>query len=649
MEQMMLRKIITIVAGSLFLVDVSLATFSEEDKRAIEESRKWIEAESIVFSAAKKKQKISETTGAVFVITQHDIHRSGVKSVADALRMAPGVQVARYSSYGMAITIRGFNGLFSNKLLVMIDGRSVYDASFSGVYWDNVDLILEDVERIEVIRGSGGTLWGANAVNGVINIITKDTKDTKDTQGTLAVAGGGSEERGFVSLRHGGKINENTGYRVYGKALKRDELDGDVKDDWERYQLGFRMDGEPDEENKWLVQGNTYTANLMDSSSVRARTEGANVLTRWSVKASDKSDWRLQAYYDYQQRDTSITESITHTADFELQQRYRFNDSNEVIWGLGYRFQEVKNVFKLPESTYDPITRDNHIFSAFIQDEIALIPKTLKFIIGTKIEHNGYSGFEIQPNARLLWNITESTSTWAAVSRAVRTPSRQQHDLNFSISFGDDTFVTEGDENVQSESVISYEFGIRQQVSKQFSWDFAAFYSEYDDVVDITETTFVSEIEGQRNFITRFENNVSGYSYGAEIFSTWRPYDWWTLKGSYSYFQMKLKKDNDVAFLDTRDKGKHSPRNQVSLRSSMDFDYDVSLDLWLRYTDKIEAVNDYLELDARLAWDVINDVELSLVGQNLLNESHEEYPRIEGNKPHSNVQRSIYGQVRWKF
>ncbi|NQT41038.1 MAG: TonB-dependent receptor, partial [Planctomycetes bacterium] len=407
-----------------------------------------------VTSVSKQESTVGRSPAAIFVITQEMIRRSGVTSVPEALRMAPGLEVARISSHSWAITARGFNNdRYANKLLVLIDGRTVYTPQFSGVYWDVQDLLLEDVERIEVIRGPGGTLWGANAVNGVINILTKKAKDT---QGLLVTAGGGTEDSAITGIRYGGKVGDGLNWRVYGKFFERDGsfpvagnypansgMDS-AHDDWRVGRGGFRLDWEldPCRRDVITVQGDYYGGTESKIRQITTRdppdyTEflnqridlaGANVLTRWTHAVNKESDLALQFYYDRTFRDTGISQSEINTLDIDFQHRFPLARRHRVIWGAEYRQVHDDLVPFAFGIDFVPHERTTQVFSMFVQDEITLVDERLFLTVGSKFENNTYSDFEYQPSARVLYTPTPRQAAWAAASRAVRTPARFDHD-----------------------------------------------------------------------------------------------------------------------------------------------------------------------------------------------------------------------------
>jgi iron complex outermembrane receptor protein len=391
-----------------------------------------------ITSVSKKAQKISDAAAAIFVITQEDIRRSGVTSIPEALRMAPGVEVARIDANKWAISARGFNSRFANKLLVLMDGRSVYSPLFSGVWWDVQDTMMEDIDRIEVIRGPGATLWGANAVNGVINIITKKAGDTL---GGLVTAGGGTEEKGFGALRYGLKPAEDSDFRAYAKYFNRDRsvtsTGADAGDEWDAFRAGFRLDHETSARNNFTLQGDYYTGNAgttYDVASItlpylntfqkKSESAGGNIIGRWNHTFENDSEFSLQAYYDRSDRKDLFAAGVVDTADVDLQYRFKWFGGQEFVLGTGYRFTRDNIANDNELRTADPASRSESLLSAFIQDDITLIDNRLHWVIGSKFEHNGYTGFEVQPNTRLIWTPSTTQSVWGAISRSVRTPSR---------------------------------------------------------------------------------------------------------------------------------------------------------------------------------------------------------------------------------
>lgn len=650
-----------------------------------------------VTSVSKKKQRLTEAAAAIYVITQEDIRRSGVTSIPEALRMAPGVQVALIDANSWAITSRGFNGQWSNKLLVMIDGRSVYAPSFSGVNWDVQDTLLEDIDRIEVIRGPGATLWGANAVNGVINIITKYASDT---QGGLVTLGAGNEEKGFAGLRYGEELDENTQGRFYAKYFERDsyvlEADGsDAGDDWKSLRAGFRIDAEPTGQDQWTLQGDLYNTDVnqvspllwldpttIDPDSIDPATppytmiptigpgvsdtienSGWNLLARWNHSLTDQSSTALQVYYDHTEREEIFLGRIQDTLDIDFQHNLTIGERQELIWGLGYRNirDDFDNSFSV---SFDPDHDSRNLYSAFIQDQIELAPENFYLTLGSKFEHNDYTGYEIQPSIRALWKPDVKSSLWGSVSRAVRTPSRFSSDGQIVIFSGvittgnpfapivPVTGTINGNENIDSEALIAYELGYRIQPLENLSLDLAAYYNDYENL----QTNEVTD-----GYTVVFGNKMSGHATGLEIAMDWRPSLWWRIQASYSNVNLSLDLDSDSQDLGTSvqvGEGS-SPEHQISLRSSMDLTKEWELDLWAYYVDTLPVssstalrndieIKSYTSLNVRLGWRPRKKLEFSLVGQNLQGGDHTEFI---GNSTggETQVERSVYGKIRWDF
>ena len=637
-----------------------------------------------VTSVSKKAQSLSQAAAAIFVITQEDIRRSGATSIPEALRMVPGVQVARIDANKWAISVRGFNLRFANKLLVMMDGRTLYTPSFSGVFWDAQDTVMEDIDRIEVIRGPGATLWGANAVNGVINIITKKAVDT---QGTLVSAGGGSDERGLGLVRYGGDIGKGEAYyRVFAKYFKRDgsvDVSGrTTADDWEMTRGGFRLDWTGLEQNAFTVQGDYYSGNegetvvnksitppFNTTSETNQDVDGGYLLGRWENTLSESSNLSLQFYYDRNRRKLSFIEKERDTVDIDFQHRFLLGRRHDVIWGGGYRFStdDFKNTSL---ASMVPSSRDIDVFSGFIQDDITLIEDRLRLTLGSKFEHNDFSGFEYQPNARLLWTPSASQSMWASISRAVRTPSRAEQNLSlvFSVLGGSDPqnpfplpLVTTINNNngFESEELLAYELGYRLQTTATLGLDVALFYNDYDKLLTARQDNPVCQPAGNfplcfPPFSTNIEtpttiiNGLEGETFGVEIAANWQPLERWRLQGTYAYLNMNLRsKQVGVGFPEFFDR--RSPRHQASVRSLLALPHNVDLDFWARYVDSLPAisVDSYVTLDARVAWKPRNNLELSVTGQNLVDSHHQEFLSELGDIPPTEIKRSVYGQIRW--
>ncbi|HKQ37144.1 MAG TPA: TonB-dependent receptor, partial [Verrucomicrobiae bacterium] len=627
-----------------------------------------------VTSVSKRPEKLSDAAAAIYVITNEDIRRSGVTSIPEALRLAAGLEVARQDSHTWAISSRGFNDEFANQLLVLIDGRSVYTPLFAGVYWDVQDLVLEDVNRIEVIRGPGASLWGANAVNGVINITTRKAKDT---QGLLISGGGGNEERGFGTVRYGGKIGENAYYRVYTKYLNRDDSalpDGsDANDNWSMWRGGFRFDWEPTEENLYTLQGDIYTGELNQTALVPSLTApyfellqgkvhvgGGNVLGRWNHKFSDTSELAFKAYYDRTERDRVVFAETRDTFDLDLQHRFQLGSRHDIVVGLGYNLtsDHLDNTFAV---SFNPDERTDSLYSAFVQDEIEVIRERLRLTLGTKIEHNDYTGWEFQPNARLSFTITPKQTAWFAASRAISTPSRAEDDIRINRQvfppgvFGPAPVLVSqfGSRSMDSKELIAFELGYRIQPHDRVTFDLAAFYNIYDRQRSIEQGTNLLELgppppHGLVPFT--INNLIEGEVYGGELASSFQPTDWWRLRVNYTVWSIQLhKKDgsNDPLLEGAED---DSPNHQIGVRSMMDLPGNFELDLGVRYVDALQNRNvpAYTAVDARLGWRPNKNWEFSIVGQSLFN-THKEFAPSYIQTQTTEVETSVYGKITFRF
>ncbi len=625
-----------------------------------------------VTSVAKQESTVGRSPAAVFVISSQMISRSTANSIPELLRMVPGLEVARIDSSTWAITSRGFNAPFANKLLVLIDGRTVYTPLFlGGVQWDVQDLLLEDVQRIEVIRGPGGTLWGANAVNGVINVITKKAKDT---QGILVTSSVGTEDLSTNGMRCGGQIDEGVYWRVYGKHLERGrgyDVDG-AADDGRVGRGGFRLDWELDrhETDTLTVQGDYYggefghsraipdpAAPFYRSVSDNDSVAGANVLARFTHVNDEDSDWTLQTYFDQTYRQSSYLQRELNTLDIDFQQRFPLGDCHAVIWGLGYRQSSDDMPWPAFEVRFSPTSRTTDLFSAFLQDQITLIDDSLFLTLGTKLEENDYTGFEYQPSARLLWTPDRRRSAWAAISRAVHTPTRFEHDGMYTLGHRMTPvpfFVrVTGDRSLQSEELVAYELGFRTQATERFSWDVAAFYNVYENLVNGLTRLDLAYIEAGNLIVpTLSANGLRGHTYGFELAGQYAVSDAWRLSASYGFRQMQLHTASGHETGFEREFEKKSPHNQARLYSSWDLSPEWQFDLGLRYVDELAArAPNYFTMDARLGFHPTKNFELAVVGQNLLDNHHMEFGDDAGANftLSTAVQRAVFARATWRY
>lgn len=600
-----------------------------------------------ITSAAKRSQRLTDTAAAVYVITQEEIRRAGIYSIPEALRLVPGMQVAKLSGDRWAISSRGFNSTLNNKLLVLIDGRAIYTPVFSGVYWGDQSTTINDIDRIEVIRGPGASLYGANAVNGVINIITKSAEDT---QGEMLSATATSKGNGIYEARHGGRTAGNNFYRVYAQYVDAAN--------WYRGRSGFRMDGKQSDGDTYTLQGDAYggqqdvtstvptlTSPFLSSVSTTDDAYGANVLGRWNHKISSDSELSLQAYVDHYGRIEYAAKQNVSTADVQLQHSIRLDERNNFIWGGGARLY-YENLVSTYMAGFNERFDTHETFNIFAQNEYALVPDTLYLTAGSKFEYNDFTGFEVQPSARLAWHPTHNQTVWGAISRAVRTPSSIENDVSLLalVTAGPTESRIVGNENQKSEELIAYELGHRIQPWSNVSLDTALFYNDYDRLQTIG-TPGASFIGPSGNTVVPYQvNNLgSGHTYGLEFAASWNVTNDWQLAGSYTYLKMDLDvKPGTATTLDSAER--LAPRNQFAIQSYYKVSESVHWDNMLYYVDNLsQPVKDYIRYDTRIAWLVQPGLEISLIGRNLL-DSHKEFPSSPGE-----IDSSFIGQVLWKF
>jgi len=612
-----------------------------------------------VTSVAREPEPYKEAPAAIQVITSEEIENSGASSIPEALRLADSLDIAQKNSHDWAISARGFNTSLANKMLVLVDGRSVYTPLFAGVSWDQQDYILADIDRIEVISGPGGTLWGANAVNGVISITTKSAQDT---QGLYVSGGGGSWLHDFGAARYGGVLASNVYYRIYGKYFDRGSQvmpDGNsASDSWNMGQGGFRIDDVPLSPNTYTLQGDFNAGHEDVTTGGTANVADGNLLGRWTHTISDDSDMQLQSYFYRTHLSDPIPASIDpfvnqagtliddmDTYDIDFQHRFSLGEHNHFVWGLGYRRTHETDQ-NAPGLQYIPSTLDQDLYSGFVQDEILLL-RNLHFTLGTKVEHNDYTGFEEEPSARIQWDVTSKQMIWAAVSRAVRMPSRVDEDEQIPTTLH--IPLLEGSSNFKSETLIAFELGYRAQLGQKVSASISTYYNLYNDIRSTSYTP--------TNIIPLyFANNLRGETYGGELAGDYQMLNWWRLHAGYDLLKEHLyvipgQYDYNGGHNETAD-----PQQQFSIRSSMDLPANVEFDTALRWVDSL-SINDgpvvatvpsYFEVDARLGWQATKHIEFSIVGQNLVHAQHQEYG-YPGNPATEDIVRSGYGEMTCRF
>lgn len=625
-----------------------------------------------VTTPSKEPESAFRSPVAIYVITGDDIRRSGATSIPEALRLAPGVEVERIDSGRWSIGIRGFGTRLTRSVLVLIDGRTVYTTLFAGTYWEAQDTDMQDIDRIEVIRGPGGVIWGPNAVDGVINVITKSSKDT---QGLLVTARGGNVDLGGANIRYGGGNGRDFTYRVYAKAFAdahEYHYDGNNYDAWRAAQTGFRMEWSEAKRGVFTLQGDGYVEKVGEGAGITSYTppysetlygyeylSGANILARWQRTFSPGNDIQIQAYVDRtNHRELNLADYRT-TYDIDYLQRVKADSRQEVSFGLGARIIPIYDPIVVSGLTFTPIHRTDQLYTGFVQDEFTLIPERLTFTAGTKLLHTNFTNFEPEPSARLAWTPTNRQTVWAAFTHAVRTPSDAEENFTLSGYIGPTPAGLQAfaaflpNPNFAPEQLNGYELGYRRLFGKTILVDFAGFLNHYHDLFDeelIGDSFSLSDTPPPPHLLlpAQFRNGLFGHTTGFEIAPEWRPTKFWRVRGSYSYLDLVLsnsRTSRDIGTIPSIEGG--SPKHEVMGQSSFDLGKQFKLDFSYRYMSALWGLGipAYSTGGGRLAWQPRPDLELSLVGQNLLQPHHVEYVADAG--PDVAIRRSAYLQLTW--
>ncbi len=630
-----------------------------------------------VTTRSKSPEKAFDSPAAVFVITGEDIRHSGATSIPEALRMAPGVEVARVDSNHWSVGIRGFGTRLNRSVLVLMDGRTVYTTLFDGTYWEVQDTLLEDVDRIEVIRGPGGTVWGPNAVNGVINIITKPAKDTR---GGFVSIGGGNLDQGFINARYGGGNDKGFDYRVYERAFTRGpekHSDGRNFDDWRATQAGFRMDWTGSAAGSFTLQGDIYTEDAGERSSVdgysgpsrsvdsNAELAGGNLLARWQKAIRPGNDIQVQVYYDRTKRLEANLSDVRNTFDVDFLQRLRISGRQTITWGVGGRVVPINNDTITSGLAFVPANRTDYLVTGFLQDDISLVQDRLIFTVGTKIlQTNFLHGVGWEPSARLAWMPDDNQTLWAAFTHAVRTPSDVEENFylaSYHVLPNGTPFVARFNANSRfsPEEMNGYELGYRRLLGKQLLFSVSSFYNHYHDLLDqeligfsfeTSQPPGVAEPIAPHNLLSaKFGNGLLATTKGIEVTPEWRPTSSWRLRGAYSFLHMNVYKapgSLDVGSAPGIQGA--SPDHQVAIESEYDVTKKIQIDLGYRYVGALPAqgVDAYSTGDARVGWRIAPQVELSFVARDLLLQpAHFE---SAGDGIPVGIKRSAYAQMTWR-
>ncbi|HKF48370.1 MAG TPA: TonB-dependent receptor [Terracidiphilus sp.] len=622
-----------------------------------------------VTTQSKEPTEVWNTPAAIYVLTGDDIRRSGVTRIPDALRLIPGVNVARVNgSRNWVVAIRGLGDQYSKYVLVLVDGRSIYTPLFGGVLWTVDNVMLEDIDRIEVIRGPGGTIWGSDAVNGIINIITKHPRDT---QGALLSAGGGNVDQNTEDLRYGSQRGKWE-YRgnAFGFVRAAEYHIEDQPDyDWSRFaQAGFRAERNANQ-NELMFEGYGYWGKFGDAQSLSTyvppastisyqsmNVSGGGLVGRWRRKFGDRADMYLQGYWWHDHRIGSNFGEDRDTVDIDFLHRFWLGDHNQFTWGLGARLSPGRITQVVPTITFSPPRQNDWIASTFLQDELRIVPDKLSLTVGSKIDWNRYTGYESQPSGRLLFTPRPTASFWASVSRAVRTPDRVDEDIQVdAFAFQPPPVFARilGNNNMRVERLIAYEGGGRALLVPRFYLDFAGFHNAYHDLIAQGPPVIVPAANppfppGSVLVSFQYQNAIRGNTDGGEIAPDWQAARWWRIRAGYSYLHLHL--GGQQGFSDTTTVTTlhgSSPNSQAFLQSQIDIGKRVNFDQAVRYVSELPAqkVRAYVTGDARLAWHPGESWTLSVAGQNLFQPHHAEFNVNPG--PMVLIKRSVYAKIVW--
>ncbi|MFT7087681.1 MAG: iron complex outermembrane receptor protein [Rickettsiales bacterium] len=623
-------------------------------------------------TVSKTAKDSFKSAAAIYVVDRDDIKRSGATTIPEVLRMVPGLQVAQGEAGQWMVTSRGFANGFANKLLVMVDGRTIYTSLFSGVHWGAQDIMLENIKQIEVVRGPGATQWGANAVNGVINIITEPASNT---QKGLATASYGNNHDS-LSARYGGKIKNNSYYRISASNYnERSNESSNSESDHHNYYInrgGFRIDYDEFEKDLITLQSDFYKGSnqldllLPDTASSQNILKdnldiyGGHITTKWEHQINNESATQLQFYYDKFVRDYSLLSRKSETFDIDFQYSSSLQESHKITFGLGYRGINSDLSGDSFRINFDPIKRNTNLYNTFIQDEITLLPEKVFLTIGSKLEHNSFTGYEAQPSVKTSWLVTENQTLWASIARATRTPNISENDIKMVVgTFGPYYTRQQGDTGFDSEKLIAYELGYRIRPSNDSIINLALFYNDYDD---LRSGEFVNGgkpvKEGSNSFISIFpQNNGEGKAVGLELDGSIKINKKWELKSAYSYLKLDLDTKAGSTDSELEKEQRRSPKHQFNIQSRFDISDKITFDNILYYVDGITVTDNssnylkipsYWRFDTHIGWQYSNNISFDFVGQNLLDDSHQEFSGALWSEPFK-IGRSFYGKITLKF
>jgi iron complex outermembrane receptor protein len=663
-----------VLAAIGLLTSAALPSFSEQSQDLTQKSLEDLMSIQVT-SVSKREQTTSQAAAAVFVISRDDIRRSGALNIPDLLRMVPGLDVAQIDASRWAITARGFNGQFSNKLLVLIDGRAVYNPIFAGVFWDSQNILLDNIERIEVIRGPGAAVWGSNAVNGVISIITRTASNTR---GGFVSGTAGNASTGPGAIGYGGTIRSLGAYRVYANGFQYNNqltfagLDG--QDDWRLARAGFRTDSTPTAKDSLTTEGEVYRGNAGETATtpislvppvtttvaLRDVYSGWNLLSRWNRTFSPRSEISLQIYFDRTNRGDTTYSLGLNTFDIDFQHHVLWGARQDIVWGVGYRLSSDDTAPTL-RIVFTPNDRTTQLVSSFVQDEIAIRPNRLSLSLGARFEHNHYTGFDFQPSARVAWTPDSKNMFWSAVSGAERTPSRSDSDIRVNYAAlpgpGNLPILVSilGNPNFKNERLTAFEMGYRNAWTTKFSIDSTVFYNRYRDVDSVEPgTTGIEQNPAPTHLLvpSYLGNGLHGETHGVELFASWKVTRFWSMNPGYSFISMHMHPfAGSQDFTDSSGDEGGTPDHQAQLRSNVSLPWNLHWNASAYFVNRLPAVSvpSYTRLDTGLTWRAGERISVSVVGQNLLKSLHSEYVGPSSSVQSDLMRRSAYAKVAWSF
>ena len=681
-----IKKLVTIrlANAALFLYFLNFSVYADSEMDEMLNMSLEDLMEMKVSIATRSEKSLSTTAAPVFVISADDIRRSGAANIPESLRMAPGVQVTQANPHDWNVSIRGLNDQAANRFLVLVDGRSVSGGLSTGTYWRDLQSIpMETIERIEIIRGSGATIWGVNSTNGVINVITRSALTTKGAQLT---AGGGTAQQGFGRFDYTKKVSDNASVRGYGTyfnvadAKGDNNFEGQAGSGWTggaRFDLDNKNGDIVMADASWIESDSEESGSLTMLkkpftkfiNSEPYKHQSGHFLTRWEHHINEKNYWAIRSFYEHVDRNDFPLHTKFDVFDVDFTHYFSLNDQHNLTSGMGYR-RTNDDTEGSQTLTLNPASTGNDIYNAFIQDEIALDEnKRWLLTLGSRFEYYSLTGFEAEPSGSLSWHINDKHTLWTSVSRAIRVPSRGQTSDSSYLIYNSSRYVGgseipvmvqgKGKAGINAENVTTYQMGWRGAFSEDLTADATVFYSNYNDLVNsvVIGSPALNNSLGIPSIISSWQAENSSYaqSFGTEFSLNWQTTKWWRNYLSYSFISVNTQPyaGKKLDFYDGNRIEKSTPEHQVSLRTNFNVTQDIDFDIWWRYTDSTltnkRLIDDYFNTDVRVAWRPVKSLELSLIGQNLIQTQHIEYQGDFLQPQMTYVPRGVYAKFNWQF